>query len=188
MSLARFIAEDPAMKQRRRLIVILSAAAISVAIAVPAIVTGAQPSEPPGQTKPDKKPKGPKVEITLRGTLAAATDEKGRPTFTLTANGTTWEISAGPKWFYGDDSPLAAYVGKSVTVIGSHREGATDVSADTVDGKELRAAGRPPWAGGPRAVGERHPGWKGWSGAGKPGKGLGRDGAPGQDKKASPAP
>ncbi len=174
--------------RRRRLAMVLTAAAVAVAVAVPVIASAAQPSEPPGQTKPEKSPKGPKVDVTVRGTLAESTDEQGRPTFTITASGRTWEISAGPKWWYGQDSPLKAFVGKTITVTGSHREGQLDVSADTVDGKELRAAGRPPWAGGPRAVGERHPGWKGWSAAGKPGNGAGRDGAPGQVRKASPAP
>jgi hypothetical protein len=174
--------------RRRRLAVVLTSAAITVAVGIPVIVTAAQPSEPPGQAKPEKSPKGPKVDVTVRGTLVKATDENGRPTFTITANGTTWEISAGPKWWYGDDSPLAAYVGTAVTVVGSHREGDTDVSADTVNGKELRAAGRPPWAGGPRVVGESHPGWKAWKADGKPGNGFGRDEAPGQLKKASPAP
>ena len=174
--------------RRRRLLWILASAAIAVAVGVPVIAAAAQPSEPPGQTKPEKQPKGPKVDVTVRGTLVQGTDDKGRPTFSITANGTTWEISAGPKWYHLDKNPLAAYVGKSITVVGSHREGDTDVSADTVNGKELRTAGRPPWAGGPRAVGERHPGWKGWKADGKPGNGAGRDNAPGQDKKASPAP
>jgi hypothetical protein len=75
-----------------------------------------------------------------------------------------------------------------VTVHGWQREGTTDVSVDTVDGVALRAAGRPPWAGGPKAVGERHPGWKAWKLNGeKPGRGLGRERAPGQlkDKPAA---
>jgi hypothetical protein len=53
-------------------------------------------------------------------------------------------------------------VGKTVTIAGTHREGSTDVSVDTVDGTAIRAEGRPPWAGGPKVVGERHPGWKAW--------------------------
>jgi len=175
------------MTQSRRLAITLVSAAIAVAIGVPVIVAAAQPSEPPGQAKADKEPKGPKVDATIRGTLVQSTDEKGRPTFTITVNGTKWEISAGPKWFLGDKSPLAAYVGKTVTVVGSHHQGDTDLSADTINGKELRTSGRPTWAGGPRAVGERHPGWKGWSGHAHV-NAFGRDAAPGQQKKASPAP
>jgi hypothetical protein len=49
---------------------------------------------------------------------------------------------------------------------------------ETVNGKALRAAGKPPWAGGPKVVGKIHPGWK----EGKAGRGHGRDGAPGQHK------
>lgn len=188
MYFARFLGHDAAMhERRRRLATTLATIAVAGAVGIPVIASAAQPSEPPGQTKPEKSPKGPKVDATVRGKLVAGTDDKGRPTFTITASGRTWEISAGPKWFFGDDSPLKAYVGKTVTVVGTHREGDTDLSADTINGKELRAAGKPPWAGGPRAVGERHPGWKGWKGD-KPGKGIGRDAAAGQQKKASPAP
>jgi hypothetical protein len=76
---------------------------------------------------------------------------------------------------------LAKYVGSSVTVKGTHHEGSQDLDVESVDGTALREEGRPPWAGGPRVVGESHPGWKGSSD--KPGNGLGRDGAPGQGKK-----
>ena len=81
-----------------------------------------------------------------------------------------------------------AYVGKTVTVVGTTRGGDHEVDVETVDGTALRAPGKPPWAGGPWVVGSSHPGWKSWMADGKPGKGLGRDGAPGQLKKASPAP
>jgi hypothetical protein len=160
----------------------LAAAGIAIlAVAIP--VLAAQPSAPPGQAnKPDK---GPEVAVTVRGEVAASTDEKGRPTFTLTAGGTTWELSAGPKWFLGDNNPLAAFVGRTVTVSGTHHEGDTDLSVDAINGEAIRAAAKPPWAGGPKAVGEAHPGWKG---EGHPGKGAGLENAPGQAKKASPAP
>ena len=53
---------------------------------------------------------------------------------------------------------------------------------ETVEGTALREGGKPPWAGGPWVVGETHPGWKPWMADGKPGKGLGRESAPGQLK------
>ena len=172
-----------------------------LAIAIP--VLGADPSPsagPPGQSKPDKsaKPdkaanpgqarkgekaaKTPEVDVTVEGTVQQGTDGQGRPTFTLTAGGTTWELSAGPPWYWGDKNPLAAFVGKSVKVAGSHHEGETELDVATVDGTAIRAAGKPPWAGGPWVVGPTHPGWKDWMADGKPGKGLGREGAPGQNK------
>jgi hypothetical protein len=140
---------------RRPALLLLCLAVLALIVALP--VLGAQPSAPPGQEK--QKEKGPEVAVTLRGTIAQATDDKGRPTFTLTSGGTTWELSAGPTWFHGDNNPLKAFVGQSVTVVGSHREGSTDVSVDTVNGEAIRAAGKPPWAGGWKQVGEGHPGW-----------------------------
>ena len=75
--------------------------------------------------------------------------------------------------------------GKSVSIAGSTHEGETELDVETVDGTALRAPGKPPWAGGPWVVGETHPGWKPWMADGKPGKGHGRENAPGQLKKAN---
>jgi hypothetical protein len=178
----------------------LIAVTLAIAVAAP-VVIGADPSSSPTASakpgrsplpsrapkadkapKPDKSEKGPEIAITLNGTVATSTDGKGRSSFTLTSGGTVYELSAGPKWFWGKNNPLAAYVGKSVKVVGSHTQGSTDVDVDLVDGKALRAEGRPPWAGGPRVVGEKHPGWKAWKAAGEHGNGKGRAGAPGQLK------
>jgi hypothetical protein len=129
---------------------------------IPVVSADPSPSaSPPGQTgtdtadkspkpdKADKAAKTPEIAVTVTGTVTQTTDGKGRPTFTLTAGTTTWELSAGPTWYWGDKNPLAAYVGKSVTVAGTYHEGETDLSVDTIDGTALRAAGKPPWAGGP---------------------------------------
>lgn len=156
---------------------------IALALAVPVVA-----ADPPGQAK--DKSKAPEVQISLTGTVVQTTDEKGRATFEMTVDGTTWELSAGPKWWHaGGSHPLAAFAGKSVTITGTHREGGTDVDVATVDGAALRTAGRPPWAGGPKAVGERHPGFKAWKGRGAAGKGKGsghgRANAPGQLKDKS---
>lgn len=101
----------------------------------------------------------------------------------MVVDGVTWELSAGPKWFWGVNNPLAAYVGKSVEVTGTYHTGEHDLGVATVDGKALRAAGKPPWAGGPKVVGSSHPGWK----DGHPGNGHGRENAPGQLKDKSKA-
>ena len=191
--------------RRRRPALLVVAVVATLAIAIP--VLGADPSPsagPPGQSKPDKsaKPdkaanpgqakkgekaaKTPEVDVTVEGTVQQGTDGQGRPSFTLSAGGTTWELSAGPPWYWGDNNPLKAYVGKSVKIAGSHREGETELDVATVNGTAIRAAGKPPWAGGPWVVGPAHPGWKDWMADGKPGKGLGREGAPGQNKDKAP--
>ena len=190
------------MTARHRRLVLLIGVIAALAVAIP--VMGADPSppaSPPGQTKPDKTDepdkspnpnepakadKAPEIALTVTGTVTQSTDAEGRPTFTLTAGTTTWDLSAGPPWYWGTKNPLAAYVGKSVTVVGTHREGSTDLSVDTIDGVALRAAGKPPWAGGPWVVGPSHPGWKSWMADGKPGKGHGRETAPGQNKDEAP--
>jgi len=90
-------------------------------------------------------------------------------------NGT--ELSVGPPWFWGTKNPLEPYVGKSVTVTGRMETDPPSTKANgkannadgpefevyTVNGSKVRAEGKPPWAGGPKAVGERHPGYAGWS-------------------------
>jgi hypothetical protein len=183
------------MTGRRRFGLLAFVAVIGLAIAIP--VLAADPSgspNPPGQSKPDKSPKpvrgnqkakAPEVEVTVTGTVQQGTDGQGRPTFTVTANGKTWQLSAGPAWYWGDKNPLKAYVGKSVTIAGSTETGSSELDVATVEGKAVRAAGKPPWAGGPWRVGPTHPGWKPWMADGKPGRGLGRDKAPGQQKDKS---
>jgi hypothetical protein len=192
------------MTGRRRLGWLGVVALLALAIAIP--VLAADPSAspaPPGQSKPEKSPKAakpdaaskaakkdktPEVDVTVEGTVQQSTDEKGRPTFTLTAGGKTWELSAGPPWYWGDNNPLKAYAGKSVKIAGSTHEGSTELDVETVNGTAIRAAGKPPWAGGPWRVGPIHPGWKPWMANGKPGKGLGRENAPGQKKDKDKAP
>ena len=177
------------MKASPRSAALIAVCAIVVlVVAIP--VLAADPSTPPGQSKPDKSPnpgqqkkaekqadkaakeaKTPEIAVTVTGTVQQGTDGKGRPTFTITAAGKTWELSAGPPWYWGDKNPLKAFVGKSVTVAGSTHEGSAELDVETVDGTAIRAAGKPPWAGGPWVVGPTHPGWKSWMADGKPGHG-----------------
>jgi hypothetical protein len=183
------------MQPKRHLVIAASALAVLI-VAVPALaanplssrvapepaeVSGAAPSKSPKPGKPDK---GPETPVTVSGTLTKSVDVKGRPTYALSANGKTWTISAGPHWFLGDDNPLEAYVGTSVTVVGTTRGDGAELDAETVDGTALREGGRPAWAGGPWHVGQAHPGWKEWMADGKPGKGRGREDAPGQQKQS----
>ena len=191
--------ENERMRRRKRhlgaLAVIVALGLLAVAIPVLGADPLASPSAEPGATasaipvsssaptrsaKPagdesgsaDKQSKGGEIEATVTGTVGKTTDGKW-PTYALTAGGTTWELSAGPPWFWGDANPLNAYVGKSVTVVGEHGEGDTEFDVMTVDGKTIRAEGKPPWAGGPWVVGPKHPGWKDWMTSGKPSHGQG---------------
>ena len=83
---------------------------------------------------------------------------------------------SGAEVVLGNRYPLAPYVGKTVNVVGTYREGSTEVDVATVNGTAIREEGRPPWAAGPARVGEKHPGWK--ARGAHPGRGLGRDNHP----------
>jgi hypothetical protein len=142
-----------------------SAAASAAPAATPKPKASEAPKTEQGNGKPDKANKGnkgdktPGVPITLRGTIVMTTDAKGRSAFSLTAGGKTYDLSAGPPWFWGTNNPLEKYAGKSVTVVGETHTGSTEVDVETVDGTAVRAPGKPPWAGGWKVVGKKHPGW-----------------------------
>jgi hypothetical protein len=124
----------------------------------------AGPAAQPDQTKPEKGPKekqdkAPEQAVTLQGTVRVGTDEDGAPTYELASGGKTYTLDAGPPWYYGDNHPLKPFVGESVTVSGEAAAGSTDVDVLAVNGTAIREAGKPPWAGGWKRVGERHPGW-----------------------------
>ena len=124
-------------------------------LAVPVLAGGQGKGNAPGQAK-DKVEKAP---ITISGTIEVATDENGNDTYTLTDGGTTYTLEAGPPWFFGKNHPLKPFVGQSVTVDGEVAEGGTEVEVLAVNGQAIREPGKPPWAGGWKVVGERHPGW-----------------------------
>lgn len=140
---------------RRQLLTGLGIVALLALVAFPVLAGGQGKQNAPGQAKE----KVPTTPITITGTIEVATDENGKDTYTLRDGGTTYTLSAGPPWFFGNDHPLKAYVGQSVTVDGEIAEGTTDVDVLAVDGTALREAGKPPWAGGWKVVGEGHPGW-----------------------------
>ena len=182
------------MTGRRRLGWLGFVVAITLAVAIPVYAAGPSSSPAPsGQSKPDKSPKPgkgsqdaktPEVAVTVTGTIQEGKDGAGRPSYSLTANGKTWDLSAGPPWYWADKNPnpLKAYAGKSVTVTGTTHQGSSELDVETVNGTAIRAAGKPPWAGGPWQVGSTHPGWKPWMAGGKPGNGHGKANAPGQQK------
>jgi hypothetical protein len=187
-------------RMSRRSTVVLVGVVAALAIAIPVWAASPSPapnpssqSQPEKTAKPDKtakpgnaaKPdKAPEVAVTAKGTVKATTDANGRSTYTLTDGAKTWDLSDGPPWFWGDKNPLKAYVGKTVTVVGTTETGGTEIDVATVDGTAIRAAGKPPWAGGPKVVGATHPGWKAWMAGGKPSKGT--DNEPGETPDPSP--
>jgi hypothetical protein len=166
------------MDATRRSRLAVSAGAVLVAtmllIAGTLPVAGQDPTPTPAPdatVKPGKGPKAdpqlraakvPEVAVSLTGRVGTRTDADGDTEYTLTAGGTVYDLQVGPPWWWGETHPLDALVGDTVRITGERREGSTDVDVLTVDGKTLREAGRPPWAGGWKAVGERHPGWAQW--------------------------
>lgn len=158
----------------RGLLGLLVLAVLIVLVALPTLA--AEPFESPAASadptatapptaKPEKPPKAPKAaktpanDVTITGTVATRTDARGQTEYTMVAGGRTLVLDAGPRWFFGNDHPLKAFVGKRVTITGSQRVGEDEVNVKAVNGTRLRAAGKPPWAGGWKRVGERHPGW-----------------------------
>ena len=140
--------------RRRAAVSIAGLVVLSMLVALPALAV--DPSPQPG--KPDKS-KVPEVSVTVRGAVSTATDANGKTIYRISSGGKTYELAAGPSWFHGDNHPLKAFVGKTVTIVGGQREGSTEIDVQSVDGTALRAPGKPPWAGGWKRVGERHPGW-----------------------------
>jgi hypothetical protein len=147
------------------LIVILAIPALAARTSTSPSAQSAAASTAPDTAKSSKKPRGdkrakaPAVEISLTGNLGTRTTVSGEIEYTLTSGTTTVVLDAGPAWFYKDNHPLKPFVGKTVTVVGEQRQGSTDVDVRSVDGTEIRAAGRPAWAGGWKRVGQDHPGW-----------------------------
>jgi hypothetical protein len=135
----------------------------------------------------NKGDKTPEVAITLHGTVATTTDAEGDAGFSMTSGPTTYQLEAGPSWFWGANNPLAKFVGKTVTVVGETHTGSTDVDVMTVDGTAIREPGKPPWAGGWKVVGSKHPGWSQEKADRFKAK-FGDCFSPGQCKKAATAP
>jgi hypothetical protein len=140
----------------RRLAIFLVGSLVAVAlVAIPILAQRASPTAGKGQ-----KAHAPEHAITVRGTVQRTTSADGASAYTLVASGTTYGLSDGPAWWWGAKDPLAGYVGRTVDVTGEIAEGSNEIDVQSIDGKALRAPGRPPWAGGPKVVGEKHPGSK----------------------------
>jgi hypothetical protein len=122
-------------------------------------------AKPENEAKPEKPDKAKddddedEADVTVTGTVAAKADADGEPGYTLTTGSTVRTLDVGPPWYWGDHNPLAAYVGKTVTVVGEQKTGSDELEVRSVDGKVIREPGKPPWAGGWKVVGKIHPGW-----------------------------
>ena len=104
----------------------------------------------------------------ITGTVGTTQEPDGDTEYTLEAEDGVFNLGAGPAWFYDGNHPLAPLVGKSVTVSGESKIGKKtgepeiDVYSFTSDGQRTQirsSSGKPPWAGGPKVVGPKHPGF-----------------------------
>jgi hypothetical protein len=109
--------------------------------------------------KPDKAAKVPELPVSLTGRIGSTTDADGEVSYTFTVGSTVYTLDAGPSWWWGESHPLAGMVGRTVSLEGERAEGATEIDVFVAGGTVIREAGKPPWAGGWKVVGERHPGW-----------------------------
>lgn len=160
------------------------------------------------QAKQDKAQKAPETVITATGKLVITTiDDEKEYTLQDSAGKKLYYLEAGPKWFYTSTAyPLDKYANQNVTVVGvvegpkpaktpnpnanpnatkekddaAKRTDAPTLDVRSVNGVAIRAAGKPPWAGGPKNV-PNHPGSKG-KGHDKSNNGKSENG-----KKAPPA-
>jgi hypothetical protein len=140
----------------RRLAIFLAGSAVAVAVVVIALLL---PATRPTTGKAQKTHPSEQA-VTVHGTIQKTTAPDGKGAYTLVANATTYRLSDGPEWWWGANDHLASNVGKTVDVTGEVAQGSTDIDVLSIDSKALRAPGRPPWAGGPKAVGEKHPEFK----------------------------
>ena len=106
------------------------------------------------ESKPERKNEdGPEQIRSVSGTLARDGDGFRLAGRELGLGARWWRETAKVADFDGDGTTevvvteLAGLVGKSVTATGED-EG-DELSVRTLNGKTLRVAGRPPWAGGP---------------------------------------
>ena len=135
--------------------------------------------------KPGQAAEAPEHPVKLTGIVG---QPAGEDEFTLVVGITVYRLSVGPPWWWGDASPLGAVKGKVVTIDGEQAEGSDEVDVLAIDGKVIREPGRPPWAGGWKVVGSKHPGWAQWKVDKQAGKGHGQNEAPGQQSRPSLTP
>lgn len=157
------LVNPPRVRLPRHIAAVLAVAILAIAVALPVLAASPKPSGAPAasargtEPKEPKKSEAPEVQVTIRGLVKSTPDDKGRPDFTLDANGKTLKLQTRPKWFKGTSDSLLPFVDKTVTIVGEQEGDEIDVIS--VDGTAIRAPGKPPWAGGWKVVGKDHPGW-----------------------------
>ena len=151
---------------------VIAAASLIAALSLSSLAAGAAAQEPAEESDPAATSKS------VTGLVTEGTNADGQAAYYLTPEGgDPIELSYGPSWLRGEASPLDQLVGSTVTMVGQLRDGAPNDNASemaqaqadatpmmhvrSVVGAELREQGRPPWAGGPKEVGEAHPGFAG---------------------------
>ena len=138
---------------------VLVGALLIVALAARPIGSQLTGATQTGSAQTNQAAKAPEAGVTLTGTIGTRTAADGSTEYTLTTGDTVLSLDAGPAWFFPNAYPLAPFVGQQVTIVGEQRQGSTSVDVLSVNGTALREPGKPPWAGGWKTVGERHPGW-----------------------------
>ena len=141
-------------------------------------------AKPDKAAKPDNESEAPEHPVTLTGIVGQPSGEND---FTLVVGLKVYQLSAGPGWWWGDANPLAAVVGKVATIDGEQEQGSDEVDVLAIDGKAIRAPGRPPWAGGWKVVGSKHPGWAQWK-VDKQAEKAQAHGGPDEQDEPSPTP
>ena len=85
----------------RRLGLLLVSGVALLAISIPVLAASPSPSGGPAKSeKPAKAEKGAETSVSLKGTVRQSSDADGQPTYTVSVDGKTWTLSAGPPWFW----------------------------------------------------------------------------------------
>jgi hypothetical protein len=152
----------------RRILASMTLVAALAFSVLPAAVAAQDAADPTDEDKPDK---------TLAGKVVSEVNEDGQVVYSLDIAGYGLvRLNFGPSWFGGPLSPFYALVGTTITIGGNVRdampnENASETARENKDPQvrvltisdQKRTGGKPPWAGGPKDVGETHPGFEGWS-------------------------
>lgn len=84
----------------------------------------------------------------VTGTLSTEPAADGSATYRLETAAGTLVLEVGPPRYWGQEHPLAPFVGQQVTVTGIAEPGGDRLAVFAVGDQVIRGPGRPPWAGG----------------------------------------
>lgn len=103
---------------------------------------------------------GPRIAEMLTeqtGTLATQTAADGATVYVLQTSTGSLVLDVGPPRYWGEGHPLAPFVGQSITVSGIAKPWADAFAVFAIGDQVIRGVGRPPWAGGWKADGQKAP-------------------------------